>query len=394
MKIVLTPKRVGKAFLYYSLFCSFIAITYAQEQLEEVSPVEKKKINVKLGGVLRYNYNYSSWKPNQRKRGGDFGFEVFRINVDATYDKWEFHVDQRFYSEPFGGLFLKYGWIQYNLSDQTHVKLGLIPAYFGVQQFNSHSWFFQLPFYLGFEDDHDMGVSYDFENEKFKVDIGFYKNSERLTFSDNAPISDDRYNYDFSGRNQEINQFNLRCNYKFGNTVKHQFGSSLQYGGIWNIDTKEIGSHLAIGIQYEMDYEGLNLKAQYLNYNNNPINADGENRDVIEMTAYGAPYNTAAQASIYSIGISYTFNINKGPLNSIQVYNDYAYMDKAVNTWEDTQMNILGVLWDLNPVYIYTDLGMGKHQPWLGPQWTDALTTGDPNNSWEYRFNINFGYYY
>jgi len=57
---------------------------------------------------------------------------------------------------------------------------------------------------LGFEDDHDMGVSYDFENEKFQLDIGFYKNAEELSFADNAPISDARYNYDFSGRNKEM----------------------------------------------------------------------------------------------------------------------------------------------------------------------------------------------
>lgn len=363
-------------------------------QSDSLSVAAPDKIKVDIGGVLRYNYNLSSWKPNQKKRGGDFGFEVFRINVDAVHKKWELHLDQRFYSAAFGGLFLKYGWIQYNLDSQSHLKLGLIPSYFGVQQFNSHSWFFQLPFYLGFEDDHDMGISYDLETDKFKLDIGFYKNAEKLTFSDNAPISDDRYNYDFSGRNQEVNQINVRSNYKYGTTAKQQVGFTIQYGGIWNIDTKSVGSHFAYGLHYELDVKGFNLKAQYLSYDNRPENADGESRDLIEMTAYGAPYNTAAKASIYSIGVSYTFPINKGPLNSIQVYNDYSYMDKAVSSWEDTQMNILGALIDMNPVYIYTDLGLGKHQPWLGPQWTDALTTGDPENSWEYRFNVNFGYYF
>lgn len=383
-----------KALLLISLQILLSTTIVAQDETSKADTSTAPKFKVDIGGVLRYNYNLSSWKPNQKKRGGDIGFELFRINVDAVYDKWELHVDQRFYSVPFGGQFLKYGWFQYNLTEKSHLKLGLIPAYFGVQQFNSHSWFFQLPFYLGFEDDHDMGLSYDFENEKLKLDIAFHKNSERLTFSDNSPISDNRYNYDFSGRNQEVNQLNLRSNYKFGTTVKQQLGGSLQYGGIWNIDTKTVGSQFAFGIQYELDISGFNIKAQFLNYNNQPENAEGESRDIIEMTAYGAPYNTAAKASIYSIGIAYTLNIKKGPLNSIQIYNDYAFMDKAINSWEDTQMNVLGALFDLNPLYIYTDLGMGKHQPWLGPQWTDALTTGDPNNSWEYRFNVNFGYYY
>jgi len=131
---------------------------------------KKKKIELDLGSALRYNYNYSSWKPNQKKRGGDLGFDVFRINVDAVYENWEFKIDQRFYVAEFGGAFLKYGWFQYNFNKKSHVKFGLIPAYFGVQQFNSHSWFFNLPFYLGFEDDHDMGVSYDFENDKIQLE--------------------------------------------------------------------------------------------------------------------------------------------------------------------------------------------------------------------------------
>jgi len=369
-----------------------VIATFAQET--DTTSTKPNKIQLDYGGALRFNYNLSSWKPNQVKRGGDFGFEVFRINVDAVYKSWEFHIDQRFYSQAFGGAFLKYGWFQYNLNKQSHLKLGMIPSYFGVEQFNSHSWFFQLPFYVGFEDDHDMGLSYDIENERIKLDVAFYKNAEQLTFPDNEPISDARYNYDFSGRNREVNQFNVRFNYKFGGKVPQSIGTSLQYGGIWNIDTKEVGSHAALGLQYELDYKKLNFKAQYLTYNNKPINAAGESRDIIEMTAYGAPYQTAAQATIYSVGIAYTFDVDWGPISSLQIYDDYSYMDKAIATFEDTQMNVLGVLVTAAPLYIYVDYASGLHQPWLGPQWTGALAEGDPNNSWESRFNVNLGYYF
>lgn len=123
--------------------------TFAQEEKLEKTE-EEKKLKVDIGGVLRFNYNYSSWKPLQRRRGGDLGFEVFRINVDATYGNFEAHIDQRLYAAGFGGSFLKYGWFQYNFKNSSHLKFGLIPSYFGARQFNSHSWFFQLPFYLYF----------------------------------------------------------------------------------------------------------------------------------------------------------------------------------------------------------------------------------------------------
>ncbi len=392
-----------KYLLCFALLVLFLPYGKAQdgESVENGLPTTENevqkaedKFKVKAGGALRYNYNYSSWKPNQKKRGGDFGFEVFRLTVNATYKKMELHLDQRFYAAGFGGAFLKYGWFQYNINATSHLKLGLIPAYFGTQQFNSHSWFFQLPFYLGFEDDHDMGISYDFENEKIQLDIGYYKNAETLSFADNSPISDARYNYDFSGRNKEINQLNARFNYKFGPEKIHKIGASFQFGGIWNIDTEDVGNHVAFGVHYQLASGPWSIKTQAMIYNNSPKNAFGEFEDFIEMTAYGAPYNTASEASIYTFGIAYTVPVKWGMITSLQFYNDYAYMDKKVSSWEDTQMNITGILLSANPVYIYFDFAMGKHQPWLGPQWTDALTTGDPNNSWESRFNINFGYYY
>ncbi|QLG43858.1 hypothetical protein [Costertonia aggregata] len=373
-------------FILFFISCSFLP-TRAQEN-------EDSKFKLNLGGALRYNYNYSSWKPNQKKRGGDFGFEVFRITTDAVYKDWELHVDQRFYSSAFGGAFLKYGWAQYNINKNSHFKIGLIPAYFGPQQFNSHSWFFQLPFYLGFEDDHDMGISYSYENEKLRFDFGFYKNAEDLTLSDNDPVSTSRYSYDISGRNKEVNQANFRFNYTVGEEAKHIMGTTLQYGGIWNLDTKEMGSHAALGIHYEMDYMRWNLKTQLISYHNRPKNLDGESNDVLEMAAYNFPYNTAARANIYSVGLAYTIPLNKKIIQSVQVYNDYSFMDKAVSTWEDTQMNILGMLISMKHVYIYVDYASGLNQPWLGPDSADALTTGMSDNGWESRFNINIGLYF
>lgn len=352
------------------------------------------KLELNWGGAVRFNYNNSTWKPNQQKRGGDFGFEVFRIEVDAKKNAWELHLDQRLYSQSNGGIFLKYGWFQFNHSTNSHFKLGLIPTYFGAKQFNSHSWFFGLPFYLGFEDDHDMGFSYSLKKGKSSLDIGFYKNSETLTLGDNSPISGSRYAYDFSGKNREENQGNLRYNYSWGDSTKHILGTSIQYGGIWNIETNRMGSHGAFDVHYELEKGPWNLKANVIYYNNKPQNSDGESRDFIQMTAYGSPYNTASKATLFSFGVAYTVPVKSRLINSLQFYNDYSYMDKAKADWEDTQMNVLGIYVDSDPVYFYVDYGLGRNQPWLGPEWENALANASKDNGWHARFNINMGYYF
>ena len=45
----------------------------------------QEKPELKIGGALRFNYNLSSWKEGQKKRGGDFGYDMFRINAEAAY---------------------------------------------------------------------------------------------------------------------------------------------------------------------------------------------------------------------------------------------------------------------------------------------------------------------
>jgi len=73
----------------------FFLISISIDSYSQKDTIAKPNLKVKLGGALRYNYNNSSWKPNQQKRGGDFGFEVFRLNADVTYGAMELHMDQR-----------------------------------------------------------------------------------------------------------------------------------------------------------------------------------------------------------------------------------------------------------------------------------------------------------
>ena len=69
-------------------------------------------------------------------------------------------------------------------------------------------------------------------------------------------------------------------------------------------------------------------------------------------------------------------------------------MNKANDSYEDSFMNITGVLVTAGNVYTYVDLAQGKDHPWIGPAWTNGLASGTPDAEWETRFNINIGYYF
>src|SRR5699024_7867230 len=50
----------------------------AQSSSDSINEPEKPQIH--FGGALRFNYNLSNWKEGQMQRGGDFGYDMFRVN--------------------------------------------------------------------------------------------------------------------------------------------------------------------------------------------------------------------------------------------------------------------------------------------------------------------------
>lgn len=360
---------------------------------------------VDIGGALRFNYNNSSWKEGQKKRGGDFGFDVFRINAKAEYKKLKLNAEYRLYSKDFGGGMLKQGWIGYDVDDKNNIQLGLTQVPFGNETYNSHSWFFAMDYYVGLEDDHDMGVKLTHRGKNIDYAVAFFKNAEELRFGSNSDVSDSRYAYDVASadidgdgnldlRNKEVNQLNARVNYKFGKKTKHNLGVSAEYGGLYNLDTEKTGNHSAFGVHYKMKSGNFDAKAQFSTYAYNPKNPAGETDEVVAMTAYGYPYLVAAKANVYSGGIAYNVPVKWGPVSSLQFYNDFSYLDKKNKDFEDSMMNVTGVLVTAGNIYTYVDFALGKDQPWLGNVWTNALGTGTAGDKWHSRFNINIGYYF
>ena len=76
-------------------------------------------------------------------------------------------------------------------------------------------------------------------------------------------------------------------------------------------------------------------------------------------------------------------------------------MLKPDDGFNDSKMNVVGMLISAGPIYTYVDYASGKNQDWLGP-WggfgEDAnrygLGKGEKDSPWRSWFNINVGYYF
>lgn len=367
-----------------TIICIFIIVPLTAQDEPEVS----------VGGALRYNYNLSSWKDGQKNRGGDFGYDIFRVNFNAKYRGVYLNAEYRLYADAFGGGVMKQGWMGYKFNEIDEIQIGLTQVPFGIQQYNSHNWFFNLTYYVGLEDDHDMGIKYIHAGERFEYHFAFFKSSEELQFGSETESSTSRYSYDVVGRNKEVNQFNGKFVYKFGNKAANRLGVSAQYGGLYNLDTQETGNHYGLSVHYEITQNRWNLKAQALMASHNPINAEGESREVLSFGAYGAPYEVAADFNLYSLAISRNIPVKLGPISNLEFYNDFGYMQKQKSSFNDSYMNVTGVLVTAGQVYTYIDYAAGYNHSWLGGDFVDDFAAGKPDAKWEARFNINIGYYF
>ncbi|PHR95050.1 MAG: hypothetical protein COA80_11495, partial [Leeuwenhoekiella sp.] len=313
----------------YALVCSLIFGTqwaYAQQE-------EKPKLE--LGGALRFNYVYSSWKEEQKTKGGEFGYDMFRINARASFKNVFLNAEYRLYSEAFGGGFLKQGWLGYRFSEKDELHAGLVYVPFGIKQYNSNNWFFNITYYAGLEDDHDMGIKYLHTGDRWEYAIAFFKNAEELNFGGDVENSSSRYSYDVVGRNKETNQFNVKLLRKLGNTGNNQLGFSAQYGQLYNIDTDRNGDHYALALHHELDWRDWNFKTEIMTVAHNPENAAGQSNAIIQMGAYGTPYEVAARFNMYTFAASKVVNVNWGPVSQLKFYNDFGYTQKKERASED-----------------------------------------------------------
>ncbi|PVY42374.1 hypothetical protein [Pontibacter virosus] len=377
---------------FLSVLLLFSTVCHAQ--YPEEKPEEKSYL--KLGGAVRFNYNLSTWKVDQLERGGDFGFDMFRINAEAEYKGIKLNAEFRHYSQAFGGSFLKQGWFQYDFDDRSQLQVGLNQVPFGIQQYNSNNWFFNVTYYVGFEDDHDMGVKYIHDSGRWQWQAAYYKSAEEFVFALTDP-SPNRYSYDVTGRNKENNQLDFKVIRRLGDSLAHELGFSLQGGLLYNLDTERNGTRYAGAIHYEhKPYQSpWNIKLQAMLYRFYPKYASGTDPHFLEMGAYGANYNVANKGEIYTAGIAYHIPLNTRLVQSIDIYNNYGFYHKRISGYENAHMNVMGALFTVGPMYIYSDAAFGFNHPWLGPEWTNALAAGTPGDTkWHMRFNINMGYYF
>ena len=380
-----------------------------------------------IGGAVRVNYVYGDYEtsdagPSRGGHGGNVELDTFRINADLEHGKLIGRFEYRWYAADSGKNynFMHSAWLGYRFDNSAHTELGLNRVPFGAGPYGvSQSWFFDQHYYVGLADDPDMGIKYSHAGDTWSWDAAYYWRNEP-SFSGRSEDST-RYGYDAvrwretvgpdgsvsfdkqrSGY-REKDQFNLRAIRHFkGEGWSSDAGASLQYGSL-DGSRLDDGHHWAMSAHAINRWDQLTLGIQVSRY---AFDIDGDNPwgtdELIPLGAYDFAWPVASDAWIPAVSLSYKVETPEIPwLDYLLPYVEWSGILKNKSDFNDSELFVVGTAWSRGGWYIYSDLAYSNGNYFVGNRGDDYGRidgVGDfgvnGNDEWNYRLNLNFGYYY
>lgn len=366
------------------LFLAFLCLIFTQFGLKAETTASKDTLI--FGGAFRYTFMNTSWDKTHEKIGGRAIYDVLILNVRGQIKGVDFAMENRYYAESFGGFMLRNGYVGLPLSNNLKLKVGMPRTPFGITPFTSNSFMFNMQYYLGFEDDADIGALLEYSKNNWDAQLSYAKNSEDIFSQKN-----NRYAYDISGDNQEVNQLTGRIVRFLGDEKNIELGISGQYGGIYNAVTQQTGDKWAWAAHGILQKDRWELKTEVMAYEFSA--KELTDREFIDMGAFAADYQVANKGLMYSIAIGYRIPVNHILLNDIKFYNDFSALEKSNNNFDSSYMNVTGFMIHTGPIYMLVDYVLAKNHPWIGTNYSQALAVGG-DTEWNKRFNVNLGIYF
>ena len=410
--------------------------------LQSTVLAEEKKSPLKIGGALRVGWAYGSYDGRRGEKIGDVDLEIFRLNADLDYHNVISRIEYRWYDTY---SMIHTAWLGYNLGDLGTLKAGIVRAPFGPGPYGvSSSWFFDQHFYVGLADDMDLGITWSDTLGKLTLDLGYFLQSEFQT--DGSSLASSRYSYDIvtwgtkvypkddkkvleNGEEKEIkkgdvdwnvaadehgfdeqHQLNLRAIYALENIA--DIGVSLQYGLLKGTNVDDEGAnHYAFSAHMKNAFADFTLLSQFSYYAYNIADdTPWGTGDLIPMGAYDFAWPIASQGLIPALSLRYGGIDTAGIswIDSVTPYVEASTILKTVDDFNPSTLVTLGASWTLfGALYVYSDLALSNGNGFVGNVDADGnkedyanIYTGagdygaNGNDAWNWRFNVNFGYYF
>lgn len=361
-------------------------------EAEERKRQELDDGSLRIGGAMWLNYAYKDFSGVDTPPGGEANLDLIRLSVDGARSDVLISLQYRWY--PYMHV-VHHAWVGYDISPSWQIQAGVVRVPFGLQPYASHSYWFGVPYYLGFEDDYDTGVSLIGDLDPLDVQIAALKNSEWGIGS-----KTERYSFDVVPTDQspqtEINQLNARVTYdiSFSEAARLQVGASGMAGHLLNTETYDVGYRWAAAGHTRLGIGGFTLELQGIRYELVPDVGPGQSEDLLHFGAFASLRQVATRGSILVGNVAYRLDVDTGPLDSVTCYNDTSALVKDESGYDDSWLNTTGCMVVLGPTYTYVDLIQGYNMTFLNDSFERSGLGPGGTSEVERRFNVNVEYYF
>ena len=266
---------------------------------------------IEVGGAVRTNFSYTSYDEGNKNRGGDFDFDLLRLDFRSTVGDVSLNAEIRFFDYMTA---VKKAYVAYQLDELWQAQLGITQVPFGNWPYNSNNYFFSSNYYLGLEDDHDLGVLFKRQiSDQWQLDIGFFKNDELGGIDGYVSDKTDRYSYDIVGARSATEDIYGEPTQALAetNTLVSRFGYHLTQGQLnTELGFSVLSGKLHDGVRNAGDYQAyaLHLNSRYqrwqlqLQHSQYQYDLDGIER--IAVGAYGFYDSIAAEAKSATVNLA------------------------------------------------------------------------------------------
>jgi hypothetical protein len=344
-----------------------------------VSPVQAED-EFHFGGAVRFNHAWLDY--GQDKGHGSTDLELVRVDSRGRRGDFSYSLQYRYYND-FEAI--HHAWMGYDFNETDQLRAGVQQVPFGLLPYASHSFWFGSGYYLGIEDDYDLGLVWERAGESVRWHAGIFFGDE---YGDSRRF--DRYSFDVANTAalpfRERERLLLRRSRQWSSgDADWEWGISAFAGRIEQmVDRRDYDHHgLAAHLQWQRD--AWTLQGQWAAYR---YSVPGPR---IALSAFAFPFEAASEAQVISANLAYDLP-KPAWLDSLRCYNNLSTTQVSGAGRRDSWQNVTGCSIGRGPMFTYVDWIAGYNMWFIGGPGIGIDDAGGAR--WRSRLNINFGFYF
>lgn len=332
-----------------------------------------------FGGAVRINSGWLDYGAGKQDLNTDL--ELVRLDSRGRKGRLSYSLQYRFYND-FEAI--HHAWIGVDVAG-GQLRGGVQQVPFGLLPYASHSFWFGSGYYLGIEDDYDLGVLWERERNGVRWHAGVFLADE---YGDAKRF--DRYSFDVAQtpglpyRERARVLLRRAVAWERGG-ANWEWGMSGFAGRIENVDSGREHDHQGLAVHAQWQRDQWTVQGQWAAYR---YDVPGQR---IALSAFAFPFEIASTAQVISANLARDLPTPSW-LDSLRCYNNLSTTQVSGQGRRDSWQNVTGCSIGRGPMFTYVDWIAGYNMWFIGGPGVGIDDAGGAR--WRSRLNINFGFYF